>query len=297
MALLPRSSVIQPGDTIMLRARFTDSGVEVDPDTVPQVSVIQPSGGVALDFTSVGVTRIGVGQYQFNYSVGLFPEIGTWNDVWRCTINGYEVFGQYNFTVFQSQLPAINTDGEVHLSDDPGYNYSQLEICNINNLLKSLRKRLKSSGKAKRTDEYGNIIYKDCDVFETDELVAFIARSLEEFNSIPTFTGFTFSDSDIINQFHGVLVQGATVFALGAQALIERGREYQISDNGISMNNPTISELLNTQYTTELNNWYEKVKLIKVNMRSSPLGLGTLSFTSGSSQFRRLRTLRARQIF
>jgi hypothetical protein len=204
---------------------------------------------------------------------------------------------EFTFTVFQGQLPAVNTDGEVHLGDDTGFNYSQIEICNINNVLKSLKLRLKSSGKAKRVDEFGNIIYKDCDVYNTDELVGYIVRSLAEFNSIPHFTAFTFSDTPIIEEFHGVLVQGAVVFALGAQALIERGREFQVTDNGIGFTPPSISELLMAQYNKEYDNWWEKVKLIKVNMRSSPLGLGTMSFTNSSPQFRRLRNLRARQIY
>jgi hypothetical protein len=299
MSILPRSEIIQPGDTVALRARFTGpEGEETDLDLFPTVTVIQPSGGVTVGPTSVGVTRIGVGQYQFNYTVGLYPPIGTWRDVWRGVLAGYEVIGEFTFTTFNSQLPSVNTDGYAHLGDDPGFSFSQTAIFNINNLLKSLRARLKSRGKSRKTDEYGNTVYKDCDVYTVDELVAFICQSLSEFNQIPHFTMFTFEDTSIIEQFHDVLVQGALYLALGAQALIERGREFNVQDNGIGFTPPTISELLNTQYTQEMNNWYDKVKLIKVNMRSSPLGLGTLSFTAGASpQVRRMRHLRERQIF
>jgi hypothetical protein len=298
MASLPRSQIIQPSDTVLLRARFTGpDGLEVDLDLFPTVTVIQPSGGVAVGPTSTGVMRIGVGEYQFEYSVGLFPPIGVWRDVWRGTIGGWEVFGEFTFQVNTTQLPAINTDGYRHLGDDPGFNFSQTAICNINNLLKSLRHRLKSRGKARRTDEYGNPIYKDCDIFTVDELVAFLCQALSMFNEIPHFTMFTWEDTPIIEQFHDVLVQGGLYLALGAQALIERGREFQIQDNGIGFTPPTISELLNTQYQKEMDSWYDKVKLIKHNMKPSPLGLGTLSFVGGASpQFRRLRHLRERQI-
>jgi hypothetical protein len=299
MVTNPRSQIIQPGDTVSLRAKFRGpDGTPTDLDLFPSVAIIEPSGSVVIGPTSAGVMRIGVGEYQFNYSIGLYPSVGVWRDVWRGIISGFEVIGEFTFQVNTTQTPAINTDGYKHLGDDPGYNYSQVAICNINNLIKSLRARLKSRGKRRTTDEFGNVIYKDCDVYNVDELVAFVAQALSMFNEIPHFTMFTFEDTPIIEQFHDVLVQGALYLALGAQALIERGREFQIQDNGIGFTPPTISELLNTQHTKEMDSWYDKVKLIKVNMRASPLGLGTLSFVAGASpQVRRLRHLRQRQIF
>lgn len=299
MGTKPRSQIICPGDIVSLRARFTGpDGLAADLDAFPTVTVIQPSGGIAVGPTSMGVMRIDVGVYQFNYSVGLYPPIGVWSDVWRGMFAGYEIISEFNFQVNTTQLPAINSDGFKHLGDDPGFNFSQNAICNINNLLKSLKRRLKNNGKARRKDEYGNDIYKDCNIFSTDELVTFLCESLSMFNEIPHFTFFTWEDSPIIEQFHNVLVQGALYLALGAQALIERGREFQVNDNGIGFTPPTISELLNTQYSTEMNNWYEKAKLIKANMKPSPLGLGTLSFVAGASpQMRRLRHLRARSVF
>jgi hypothetical protein len=291
--------MIQPGDTVALRAKFRDSdGNPADLDSFPLVSVIQPSGGVAIGPTSQGVMKIGVGEYQFLYSVGLFPALGVWKDVWQGTLEGFQVIGEFNFEVGTTQVPALNTDGYKHLGDDPGFNYTQIAICNINNILKSLRARLKSQGKRPTTDEYGNKIYKDCDIFTVDELVTFIARGLSLFNETPTFTYFTFEDTPIIEQFHDVFVQAAFVYSIGAQALIERGREFQIQDNGISFTPPTISDMLMNQYQKEFDNLWEKVKLIKVNMRPSPLGLGVLSFVAGASpQFRRLRTLRQRQLY
>lgn len=297
MAIVPRSEIVQPGDIVSLRARFTGpDGLETDLDSFPSITIIQPSGGIAVGPTSMGVMRISFGIYQFNYSVGLFPPIGTWVDVWRGFLGGYEVIGEFTFTIFTSQLPAINSDGYKKLGDDPGFNFSQNAICNINNLLKSLKRRLKNNGKARRKDEYGNVIYKDCNIFSTDELVTFLCEALSMFNEIPHFTFFTWEDTPIIEQFHNIFVQGALYLALGAQALIERGREFQVNDNGIGFTPPTISELLNTQYAKEMDSWYDKAKLIKHNLKPSPLGLGTLSFVAGASpQIRRLRHLRARQ--
>lgn len=287
-----------PGDTIRLRAQFNGSdGQPADTDSFPSITIVQPTGGVIIGPTSAGVFHESTGVYGFDLEVGLMPDIGVWRDIWQGTLSGFTVTNEFTFQVNTTQLPAINTDGYKHLGDDPGFNYSQNAICNINNLLKSLRARLKSSGNHRTTDEFGNIIFADCDIFSTDQLVTFVAHALSEFNEIPHFTFFTFEDTPIIEQFHAVLVQGAVLMALSSQALIERGREFQITDNGIGFTPPTISEMLSTQWSTELANWYQKIDLIKKNLKPGPLGLGTFSATRGAIPLvRRLRTLRARQI-
>ncbi len=298
MAILPRSSVITAGDTVRLGFVFRDqTGTARDTDTYPTISIIQPSGNVLLAPTSAGVYQAGTGTYFYNLAMCPFPPIGVWNDIWSGYIDGFRIAGQGSFTVNTTQLPANNTDGYAHLGDDPGFYYSQTATRNINSLIKSLRARLKSSGKRYGQDENGNVMYQDCDVFQLDELVAFIAMSLSMFNDIPTFTMFTFDDSPIIEMFHAIIVQGATHLALAAQALIERGREFAITDNGVGFTPPTMSELLNGQSQKELDVWTEKVKQIKANMRPSPLGLGSLRPMHASSQIRRLRFLRQRQVF
>ena len=58
----PRSQIIQPTDTVALRALFRDGfGNPEDLDTFPQVSIIQPTGNVMLGPTSAGVYRVSVG--------------------------------------------------------------------------------------------------------------------------------------------------------------------------------------------------------------------------------------------
>lgn len=298
MAILPRSSVIQPGDTIRVSAVFRNvDGVPEDLDSFPQVTIVHPNGSVAVGPTSAGVYRMDVGTYGFNYPIGLYPYIGVWTDIWEGQRDGFSIYDEFNFQVNTTQLPAINTDGYAHLGDDPGFNYSQVAIRNINLLIKSLRARLKASGVHKVKDEFGNDVYRQCDIFNVDELVSFLAMSLSMFNQVPHFTGFTFEDTGIIELCHAILVQGAVIVALSGQALIERGREFNINDNGIGFTPPTMSEILNSQYGTELTNYTETIKYLKDSMRSSPLGLGTLSITNGAStQVRALRNLRSRQI-
>jgi hypothetical protein len=286
-------------DTVQLKALFKDSNCQpADPDAFPTVSIHQPSGNVALAPTSQGVVRLDVGLYAFDYAVGCNPALGVYSDIWEGTINGIPVKNEGQFIVHNTQMPFVNTDGYKALGDDPGFCYSQDAICSINSLLKSLKARMDSHGKSRHMDEFGNEFYVDCDIYSTEQLASFLAISLSMFNQIPHFTFFTFEDISIIQQFHEVLVQGAAVYALSSKALLERGREFSLSDNGVQFTPPTVSDLMMTEYNAELTQHLEKVKIIKANMKPAPLGLGTITIsTSRHPAFARLRHLRARQLF
>lgn len=298
MAIKARGELLEPTDVVNLTVIFYNNmGIPTNTDTFPQVSLVQPSGLVALPPTSVGVSQVDVGKYLYQFAIPINGPMGVWNDIWQGSIGGIVITSTLSFVVEHTDLPAINSDGYAHLGDDPGYNYSQIAILNINKLLKTLKARLNSSGKSKSTDQFGNVIYVDCDIFSVDMLVAFLANALTDFNQIPFFTFFSFEDTPIIDQFHDILVEGATLMALASQALIERGREYSLTDNGVTFTPPLVSELLNTQYNTLLTNYYDKLKFIKASMRPNPLGLGTLTIGAARNpMFARLRHLRARSI-
>lgn len=298
MAIKARGEVIDVTDQVNLTVQFKDNtGMPVDLDSFPQVSIVQPSGLVALAPTSTGVTRISTGKYSFIYTIPINGPYGVFNDIWVGYVNGFRVEGTQEFVVLHTQVPAINSDGYVHLGDDPGFNYSQAATKNINKLLKSLKARLNSAGKAKATDVYGNVVYVDCDIFSYDMLTTFLATALWDFNQVPFFTFFQFDDDNFVEQFGEILVEGATLYSLASKALIERGREFQITDNGLNFNPPTVSELLNTQYTTLLTHYWEKLKYIKNSLRPAPRGLGVFSMNSAiNPAFARLRHLRARRL-
>lgn len=297
MAIKARGQLLEPTDVVNLTVTFYDSfGNPANTTTFPTVSLIQPSGLVALAPTSAGVSQLDVGKYMFQFTTPFNGPFGVWNDVWMGNVNGFVDVQTRSFIIEHTDLPAINSDGYVHLGDDPGFNYSQTALRNINKILKALKARLNNDGKAQSTDPFGNVTYIDCSVFSNDMLTTFIATAITDFNQVPYFTFFTFEDTPIIEQFMDIIVEGATLSALASQALIERGREFQITDNGVNFTPPTVSELLQTQYSTLLTNYFEKLKYIKNSMRPAPRGLGTLRPLATSPQFLRLRHLRARQI-
>lgn len=298
MVIKARGEALDVTEQVNLTVQFKDGvGAPRDTDTFPTISIVQPSGLVLLSPTSSGVTRVGVGKYSYIFTVPYNGPYGVFNDIWVGYIDGFRVEGTNNFVVTYTDLPAINSDGYVHLGDDPGFDYSQAAIVNINKLLKALRARLNGRGKSKKKDAYGNDIYVSCDIYSVDMLVTFLASALWEFNEIPHFTSFTFDDNAFIDQFGNILVEFASLWAMASQALIERGREYQITDNGISFQPPTVSELLNTQYSTGLTHWWEKIKFIKNSLKPHPKGLGVFGMTSARNPaVARLRHLRSRQI-
>lgn len=288
VTLKPRGQIIFQTEGVSLRAGFRDqTGNLTTLDAFPAVSIISPAANVYMSATSAGVylTEDADGNpvYGFDFVTGINTNIGVWTDLWQGAISGSTYSFEGNFVVANTQLPQTNADGYIALGDPVGFNYSQTALANINILLELLRARLKSAGKRVTKDSFGNEQYSDCDIFSVSQMVEFLIWSLSEFNSTPYFTNFTFDDSEIIRQFSAVLVDGATLIALSSQALIERGREYSITDNGISVVIPSISELLNTQWNTMLSNHRERVVFIKNSMRPDPLGTGIFSLSGSQS--------------
>ena len=293
-----RGQIAMPSDIIQLEASFRDlNGDLADLDVFPEITISQPDGMVIMDLTSVGVYKKSTGVYGFDYTVVNTTPYGVWADVWRGTIGGNTFFDTLNFVIMPGQVPEANTDGYIALGDDPGFNYSQTALMSINKLIKSVKARLNSSGLALTKDAKGNDLLVSCDIFTVDQLAVFVAGSLAAFNQIPHFTSFNFEDTNIIDQFFEVLSQHASMTALASKVMIERGKEFNLSDNGISFVAPGVSDVLQTQYSTELTNWFEKCKLIKANCKPAPLGLGLQAPTTASPAFRAQRHRREGRIY
>lgn len=298
MAIKARGETLDVNDQVNLTITFKDGYSPVNTDIFPQISIIQPSGNVLLAPTSTGVSHIGVGMYLYTFTIPFNGPYGVYSDVWTGLINGNIVEAQFQFVVVKTDVPSIASDGYHHLGELVPLTYSQIEIQNINKLLRLLKARLNSSGKSKAVDAYGNTVYVDCDIFSIDTLVSFLATAISDFNQVPYFTNFKFDDDSFTSQFAEILVEGATLYALSSKALIEKGAEFTVTDNSINFAPPSVSDLLQTQYSTLLTHYFDKLKIIKNSMRPAILGLGTFSMTSGSLNpaYRRLRHLRERRI-
>lgn len=294
--IVQRSQIVKPTESVQLISKFYKNGVLTDTDSFPTVSIIQPDGMVIISNTTQGVYRLAVGTYAFLYDVPLVGALGVWTDRWTGSISGNITINEFNFIIEATQLPSINSDGYLSLGDPICFSYSQIAIRNINILMAIVRARLSSSGLSKTKDEFGNDVFQSCDIFSVEQLTVFIAAALSAFNQIPTFTAFTFESTEILNIFAEVIVQHAVIYALSAKSIQERGREFGLTDNGVSFTPPSVAELLNSQFTAELGAWGEKVKLIKANMK--PIGVGLSQYASmGSPRLRVFRSLRSRQLY
>jgi len=293
MATTNRQVII--GHTIVLEVDVLDArGAQVDPDSPPEVAIIDNRDFLRRGLSSTDVVRTEVGRFRFNYKVPSSAETGIWIDRWRVVVNGFETKEDLNFIVL-SQGADIEVSGD-QIGDPARVSYSQDEIIGINILLAMLKARLKNDVKKEALDAYGNIELVDCPIFTNDELVWFLRASLSEFNQTPHFTDFTFAMPVIYDRYAYVIVEGAYILAAAAQMLIEAGREFTITDNGITMQPPPLSTTLNNQLSTFVSKHVEQLKHIKWSIKPQPIGFGSFRVLANNPNFMRLRHLRQRRI-
>ena len=198
-----------------------------------------------------------------------------------------------------------DSTGSVKLGDQVDFDFSDEELNGVNILLKYLKSRLRSTGRKPVRDQYGAMVkdadgiitYEECNVFSDEILVCFLCQALSEFNMVPFFTTYSFHHSDITTTFSSLIVEGAYIVALASQALIEKGRDFTISDGGISYQPPQLGDFLSSQYNNWLSTYRDRLKFIKNNIRPGPQGFGTFTnLTSGATSIKRLRHLKERKI-
>ena len=270
------------------------NGVKTDADAQPSVCLIDSDGVVRREMSSIDVYRIDTGRYRYTYTVPNVAPTGTWTDFWRATVNGLQTEARLNFVVLTAAAD-IEASGK-QIGDDPDISYTQAEIEGINRLLGCLKNRLKNNLEVETTDAYGNITFTDCTIFTDEELTWFLKCSLSEFNQTPHFSDFTFGDEVIYNRFGYIIVEGAWIMALAAQMLIEAGREFTITDNGVTFNNPPLSATLNNELSQFVTRHTEMLKYIKTSIKPRPRGFGGFRVLAISPNYLRLRHLRQRRI-
>jgi hypothetical protein len=283
------------GRTVVLEIDVRDArGNRIDADSQPQVSIIDSQGTVRRSMSSNDVVRIQEGRYRYSYTVSAIAPTGIWIDHWEAVVNGFPTEARLNFVVLTASAD-IEVAG-AQIGDDPNIQWSEAEIIGLNVLIECLQNRLKNKVQVESTDAYGNIEYVDCRIFTIDELTWFLKCSLSEFNQTPHFTDFTFADSFIYNRYGHIIVEGAFILATAAQMLIEAGREFTITDNGITMNPPPLSTVLNNELSHFINRHTEMLKYIKNSIKPSPVGFGGFRVLAVSPNYMRLRHLRQRRI-
>lgn len=289
------------GRNITTYVRYFDpSGNPVNADATPSVEVIDADGVVRrpLVTTEVGQERDLEGLYRFHYSIPTSGPDGYWTDRWVALIGGESVENSFQFYVQEAGEVQQDIEPNFQPTGSATFTFTKCEAEAIDCLLTILKKRLKSDGTNKVPDPNNpsQYITVECPVFSDDELICFLINSLSEFNQWPHFTSFGFCDPQITGIFSDIIIQGAVLLGLAAQSLIEKGREFSITDNGVTYQPPQISEILNSQYGTQLGYYKEKLKMIKTSLKPGPKGLGTFRVTAISPNFLRLRHLRERQI-
>lgn len=283
------------GHSINLEIKVLNAlGQTTDADSAPWVEIKDANGSTIRSLSPSGVVRVDTGTYRLTYTPPTTSRSGIWTDHWRAVVDGFTTDAALQFIVLSTNA-SIDVAG-LQIGDTPCKIYTQAEIAGINVLLAQLKCRLKNNAKAQTLDEYGQKTYVDCPIFTDDELLCFLNGSLSEFNQTPHWTNFSYDHTVIYERNAHVIVEGAYIIALGAQMLVEAGREFTVTDNGITMQPPPLSTTINNQFGALLTAHTERLKFIKCSMKPAPMGVGTFRVLAVSPAFLRLRHLRQRQI-
>ena len=134
-----------------------------------------------------------------------------------------------------------------------------------------------------------------CQIFDASQLFAYLDLALQDVNSHPTKTYYT--HETVPRDWINVIVLGAYVFALHAQSMTEKARNFTISDQGVSYTPPDIpGHMLSVSQAIETKYQLEKEK-IKANEKPTLLGIGSTRVLVPNPNFIRLRHLRERKFF
>jgi len=279
-------------ESIDLEVVFYDvAGNPKDTDSVPTIQIVDSSSSVVVSATAQGIISMSQGHYRFPLTVPTGYARGVWRDTWTGTLDGYAVSAVFDFIVnSQGSIEAVGTvtEPELELGDDNGVEFNQDEIRNINILLKMLKSRLRNTAFSPDGTP--------CNVFADADLISFICSALSEFNMTPTISGFTFADPVVSTLFADVLTQGSMLIAWAGQAILEAGREFQITDAGVQILPPPVSSTITAQYNAQLVDYRGKLKEIKRNLRAMPRGLGAGSILTRNPQVLRQRHRREGRI-
>ena len=134
-----------------------------------------------------------------------------------------------------------------------------------------------------------------CQIFEDAQLFAYIDLALQDVNSHPMKTYYNLESlpRDWIN----VVILGAYVFALNAQSITEKARNFTVSDQGISYTPPDIPGQMTSIATAMETKYQAEKERIKANEKPLMLGIGSSRVMVPNPNFIKFRHLRERRFF
>ena len=288
-----KRNAVPTGGKLALQVKFKDiAGVPRDTDSM-QTILIETHNAVEVYNSSVGVRRVAEGQYRFDFLIPQGFEDGVWSDTWTGTIDGYATIANFDFNV--NSLNTIEATGdavstpEMKLGDKPVIKYTQEEMFGINILMEHLRYRLRNT----QIKPDG----RRCDILSVSDMQSFLWLALSEFNATPTFTNYFFSDPTIYTIFADILVEGAYLKALPSIIPAEKGREWVVTDSGVSVTPASVSDSLSSIMGTLYSEYRAKLKEAKRNHRPAPIGISAGSLVGQNTVFRKIRNLKLTGIF
>lgn len=284
-----KRAAIPPGGTIRLEVQFRDSaGLARDTDQFPQIEIANSAGFIVRPASNFGVRRLSEGRYRLQYEVPDGYADGVWKDTWSATLDGFANIARFDFNVTSPGTITATGDTvsspEMKIGDIPKINFTQEEIFGINMLMQKLRFRLRNTQRKPDGTR--------CDILSIEDMESFIWLALSEFNATPTFTAYTFADPSIYTIFSDLIVEGAYLKSLPSLIPAEVGREWVVTDDGISVTPASVSGALNNILSALYSEYRAKLKEAKRNHRPAPLGMGAGQLAVAHPTFRRLRNIR-----
>ena len=108
----------------------------------------------------------------------------------------------------------------------------------------------------------------ELNVFTDEQLYEYLEYGLTAFNSVPNFTFITFNDGIAIANVGIYIVRYAANVTLLSRGLIEKGRQIDLEDQGMTYTSPDIAEFMLKQAELELSGWFEEVKCVKADVKA-----------------------------
>lgn len=133
----------------------------------------------------------------------------------------------------------------------------------LKSLTELVQFRIDVTSKQQILDLNGNVKIEEVSIFKPEDIQRALSLSLSAFNMTPPVTYLKFTDEENMEQLSDLLVTYAAHLLLTKQSLLERGREFQVKDNGIGFVPPSVSDLAINISNTLWHTWDLQVRNLK----------------------------------